>query len=408
MMSRSLVTGIRSILCLLLLFLFATAARFAVAAESGGCRAIGVPVSEVPFTLIGDHIYTEATVNGTGPYRFIVDTGGVNLIDISLVKQLSLRITGREAGHGIGPETVETGKTTIDQLALGKLAFSRQLFYTFDFGQLYAGGGVKMMGMVGAPLFRQYVTCIDFHHNVIDLLDPSKFDPRRAGSSIAMSVKESSITVDGSFDGIPGVFQIDTGSATTVALASPFVAEHQLLKRFPTHVEGSSGGVGGRIREYTVRGKDLVLGAERIPHPITSLAIVSKGQLARSDISGNIGIGALKRYVVTFDFRGKRLFRKSYEPPPADLDSYDRSGMRIEADPEGFRVVSVSQGTPAAEAGLLPGDLIVEVDGQPAGSIDLPAMRDELRKRPEGAVIFLSVKTQDQTRRVRLKLRNLL
>jgi predicted metalloprotease with PDZ domain len=93
----------------------------------------------------------------------------------------------------------------------------------------------------------------------------------------------------------------------------------------------------------------------------------------------------LKRYVVTIDFPGKRLFLKRYETAPADLDTYDRSGMRIETGPTGFRVLSVAAGTPAAEAGLHPGDVIVAIDGRPASSISLPVLCDELGQRFPGA-----------------------
>jgi len=387
--------------------LLATFVSFANAQEDS-CPAIGAPGAEIPFTLIGDHIYTEAHVNGTGPYRFIVDTGGVNLVDVGLAKQLSLRITGSETGHGTGQETVESGKTAVEHLTLGKVTFPGQRFYTYDFGQLYAGGGVKMMGMVGAALFRQYVTCIDFHHQVIDLIERVKFDVGRAGSELAVTTKGSELTVRGSFDGIPGIFQIDTGSPSTVTLATPFVKEHRLLKRFPRHVETSSGGVGGSTYEYVVRGKDLALGAEQIPYPITALAAVSKGNLAKSGLSGIVGIGALKRYVVTFDFPGRRLFLKHYEAALADLDTYDRSGMRVEIQPLGFNVVSVSQGTPSAKAGLHPGDVIVAVDGRPAGSMTLPALRDELRQRPPGTVIKLEIEADGKRRNLAIILRDLL
>jgi len=377
-------------------------------ADQSGCPVTGAPIARIPFRLIGDHIYTEAIVNGEGPYRFIVDTGGVNLIDAGLVRPLSLKIAGTETGHGTGPETVESGETTVEKLALGTASFPSQKFYTFDFQQLYAGGGVKMLGMAGAPLFRPYITCIDFAHNQIELIDKARFDVPRAGVSLPMSIRESEITVRGSFDQVPGVFQIDTGSPTTLTLTAPFVAEHNLLARFPHHVQTSSGGVGGSTPEFMVRGKDLVLGTLRIEHPITALSTATKGNLARTDLSGNIGIGALKRYVVTFDFPGQRLFLKAYEPLPPDLDTYDHSGMRIEAAPSGFRVVSIAEGTPAAEAGLHPGDLIVSVDGKPATSIALPAMREELRQRPSGSVLTLRIKTDDKLRSAHLTLRNLL
>ena len=243
--------------------LFATFVLCAVPAQANRCPTIGTPVAEIPFDLIGDHIYSMATVNGSGPYRFIVDTGGVNLVDATLVERLSLKIAGKEAGHGTGPKAVESGKTTIQRLTLGQATFSGQPFYTFDFAQLYPGGGIKILGMLGAQLLQQYVTCIDFDHKVIDLIEPAKFDARAAGSNVPMSIKESEVTVHGSFDEIPSIFQIDTGSPTTLTLATPFVTQHQLLKRFPKRIETSGGGVGGSIREYSVRGRTSSSGRSR-------------------------------------------------------------------------------------------------------------------------------------------------
>ena len=112
--------------------------------------------------------------------------------------------------------------------------------------------------------------------------------------------------------------------------------------------------------------------------------------------------------MVTLDFPGQRLFLKPYSPAPFDLDTYDRSGLRIEANPAGFRVVSVSYGTPAAEAGLRPGDIILAVNGQPATSITLPSLRDELRQRPPGSVMALEIESEGRRRSLRVILRDLL
>src|SRR5215831_9612644 len=271
--------------------LLATPLCPATDAHSVGCPTRRAPGAVIPFELIGDHIYVSAKVNGSGPYRFIVDTGGVNLVDSSLVKPLSLQITGQETGHGVGAETVESGKTTIDRLDLGNHTFTSEKFYTFDLDQLYPGGGVKMMGMVGAPLFARYATCIDFSRHEIELINPADLDRQPAGTVLPMSTKESVITIHASFDGVPGVFQVDTGSPTTLTLNTPFVTKHDLLSRFPRHVESSSGGVGGSVREYTVRGKNLVLGSLSIVNPITALAVASKGNSARADLAGIIGNG---------------------------------------------------------------------------------------------------------------------
>jgi carboxyl-terminal processing protease len=46
-------------------------------------------------------------------------------------------------------------------------------------------------------------------------------------------------------------------------------------------------------------------------------------------------------------------------------------GVNIRPEPEGMRVTIVHEGTPAETAGLLPGDLILSVDGVPTQGMDL-------------------------------------
>ena len=48
---------------------------------------------------------------------------------------------------------------------------------------------------------------------------------------------------------------------------------------------------------------------------------------------------------------------------PIDLDTFDRSGMWINAQDGGFKVIDVTNSGPADRAGLKKGDVIVAVDG---------------------------------------------
>lgn len=58
-------------------------------------------------------------------------------------------------------------------------------------------------------------------------------------------------------------------------------------------------------------------------------------------------------------------------------------GVQIEEADDGVRVVDVLPGTPADEAGLRPGDVIVEVDGTPAALLSLSDFQS-LMTGPEG------------------------
>jgi S1-C subfamily serine protease len=59
-------------------------------------------------------------------------------------------------------------------------------------------------------------------------------------------------------------------------------------------------------------------------------------------------------------------------------------------------------------SGLRPGDLTAAVDGRPASSITLPAVRDDLQQWPAGSIITLRVITREKARNVAIELRDLL
>lgn len=66
-------------------------------------------------------------------------------------------------------------------------------------------------------------------------------------------------------------------------------------------------------------------------------------------------------------------------------------GVSIHPDAEGIRVAAVMPGTPAAELGLGPGDLIVEVDGMDARELGLHGFIDAMTG-PEGTEVEFVVR----------------
>ena len=79
----------------------------------------------IPFTLINNHVYGQAMVDGKGPYRFIFDTGGVNLVTPTLAKVLGLATTGQFAGSGAGEGTMEVGFTKVAELKVADATIPR-------------------------------------------------------------------------------------------------------------------------------------------------------------------------------------------------------------------------------------------------------------------------------------------
>jgi C-terminal processing protease CtpA/Prc len=88
-----------------------------------------------------------------------------------------------------------------------------------------------------------------------------------------------------------------------------------------------------------------------------------------------------------------------------DLDTFDRSGMWVNASADGLKVIDVTKGGPAEAAGLHKDDVITAVDGKPAGTLFLPDLRKHLRTDAPGTVVTLAIKGKGN---VKLTLRDLI
>jgi hypothetical protein len=343
----------------------------------------------LPFELVSNHIYAHVTIDGKGPYTFVFDTGGVNIVTPEIAKALGLKTEGHLEGRGAGEKTVDFGFTHVDKLALGDASMDNQLFSVFPLDDLYPADGMHMPGMVGYETFRRFVTRIDYGNKTITLIDPKYFDPKDSGAPVKIAFNGNAVIVAGSYDGIPGKFQIDTGSRSALTLDAPFVATNHIGEHAAKSVEAVDGwGVGGASHSRVMRGGPLKIGSiEAAEHPVVGMGIDKKGALADPTISGNIGGGILKRFVVTFDYANNVMYLKPVTETVSDLDSYDRAGSWFNIDSDGFKVIDVTRGGPAEAAGLKVGDVIVAVDGKPVSGSALAALRERLRNAAPGSVV---------------------
>jgi S1-C subfamily serine protease len=150
--------------------------------------------------------------------------------------------------------------------------------------------------------------------------------------------------------------------------------------------------VGGPSRGYVTRGAELAIGPVKIPGVVTSLSTQKKGSFADASYQGNIGGGTLKRFVVTFDYAHQTMYLKALPQPVADVGTFDRSGMWINATEDGFLVNSVSMGGPAEKGGLRKDDVITAIDGKKVAPEALATARALLRTRPVGSMVTLDYK----------------
>jgi carboxyl-terminal processing protease len=77
-------------------------------------------------------------------------------------------------------------------------------------------------------------------------------------------------------------------------------------------------------------------------------------------------------------------------------------GVWLEPAEEGLRVTSVLDGSPAAQAGILPGELVVRAEGRPTAELT-DSQTAALLGGPEGTEITLTVRGEGETREVEVR-----
>ncbi|MBS0320992.1 MAG: aspartyl protease family protein [Proteobacteria bacterium] len=335
----------------------------------------GKPSVDVPFTVLNGHLYLDVKLNGKGPFLMMFDAGGSNVILPETLKALA--VTPPAAAGDAAPAV------TLDALDIGGVRIDKPAFVVAPLAeQLTRIEGVdKVAGIVGYEVFRRMPVRIDYAKGVATLYDPATFRYTGTGAQLSLQFREQIPTVDGSLDGIDGVFAIDTGARTSLTLTRPFADNNNLAAKY--HADGIAvigAGVGGPLRAELARADTLKLGTATVTKPVTLLATATAGPLADPSLAGNVGYGVLRRFNLVFDYPHQMLW---LEPNASDAepDVYDRAGMWIERTKDGIRVVDVMEQSPASDAGVPEDSVITAIDGTPVRNVSL----DEFRKRLKAA-----------------------
>jgi len=360
----------------------------------------------VPFQLLNNHIYAQVTINGKGPFLTIFDTGGHDLLTPDTAKALAVKSEGQSPGTGAGEGVVDTGFARNVTFKIGDLSIDDPSISVIPF-EAPQVEGFSESGMIGFEVFRRFVTQIDYGAKTLTFIDPAKFDPKDAGTPVPFVFYSHIPQARGTFEGIPGKFDIDTGSRVELTLTGPFVAANGLTAKHPKGVAAVDGwGVGGRSKSYITRGSSLTLGSVRVPDVVAGFSTDAKGAFADPSYAGNVGSGLLKGFVVTFDYGHQVMYLKPLPAPVADLGAFDRAGFWINTSPAGFKIVDLTAGGAAQAAGLKVGDEITTVDGAPAASLAISDLRQRLRDQPAGTKVALTVQSAGAARPVTLVLKD--
>jgi predicted aspartyl protease len=279
-------------------------------------------VQTVPLYERSSHVACNVAIDGK-PYTFLLDTGAQSvLLDSSVAKAagfselgaLEVRGASRAGGlHVLYLPRIDIGIAHLDDLVATSIDLRGSL-----------GGVSRLDGILGFPFFASALVELDFAHHTMRFGAPGSFVPRgqRVPLDIDRGLVEAIFRVN---DSLVAPFIVDTGNSGELLLYHPFVATHPGIVPFSSESVANYG-IGGAAVTYRSALDELVLGDVPLYHQVADVVMAEKGAFADRIDAGNVGLGILKNFIVTFDVSNGALYLEKG-------DAFDDGRLRTATPP---------------------------------------------------------------------------
>ncbi|HEY1868919.1 MAG TPA: aspartyl protease family protein [Candidatus Cybelea sp.] len=367
----------------------------------------GKTSTTIPITLGENHVYLDVMLDGKGPYHFIFDSGGSNVVDPEVAKEIGAFGSGSANGSGVGSQTESLSFAHVATLQVGDAVLKDQ---NFAVAPTRTGFGVSagrpVDGLIGWEVLSRYVTTFDYANRQVVLSMPGAATPPAGGHVVPFVFYGTQPQIACTIDAIPAECTIDTGARDTISFMTPFLADHPQIVPATTTAPGVTGfGFGGPSVGKLGRVQRIGIGDLTLTDLVADYSVQKAGALSAPFVGANIGGNLLRRFTVTFDYYNATM---TLVPNAAfnEPDAYERSGLFLVKRAGSVLVIDARPGTPAADAGIARGDVIVAVNGTPASTMMLGDIRG-LFAQPAGSVVTLTLADKSGAQRtVKVTLRD--
>ena len=381
---------------------------------------------KIPFELVNNLIIIEASINGSVPLKFIVDTGVGNVLITSLPngEEIYLNSTRTVSLSGLGEgEPVEAFFADQNFMHIGDVQGKgvEVLVLKEDIFKLSSFMGTFVHGLIGYDLFSKFVVEINYLSKELILYDPEEFEEKfrklpkhRKWHKFPITIEERKPYIDVAFKQRPGVpyiplrLLIDSGSSNAFSLYKVthdeiIVPESNISTLIGVGLSGNVHGYLGRIQKIKL-GDTFIFEEPVVAYP-DSFAIRRAFELG--DRNGSLGGEALRRFKVIFHYQDGYLLVRRNKDFGEDF-YYNISGIEVNTPVPNiplYVVSEVREDSPADEKGIQKGDVIKYVNGEPTARLSLNEILNILQKN-QGSRIRVGVQRDSVYKSYRLRLLN--
>lgn len=438
------------ILCFLFIYVFP------VLGQEGFLFEKNVDKVVIPFKFINNLIFIPIKVNGI-ELNFLLDSGVQETILFSMEdkKEVSFFNVEKITLRGLGSEeSIEGLKSGNNTLEVKGLKYTNHLLYIVldqSFNLSYHIG-IPVNGIIGYNFFKSNLVEINYERKRITVYrDKQKIRKKIENKfqHVPITIERSKPYITGSLVlnavEIPVKLLIDIGNSDALWL---FQNDSKMIKvpekNFEDYLgKGFSGDVEGRralIKKFTMSKFEFYNPIIAFPDTISIRHVTMV-----KDRSGSVGSEILKRFTVVFDYPNQKMFLKkngSFYTP----FSYNKSGIELQhhglqwvqetvrletipivkSDDLSFKksengnnfkykfvlkpiyiIANVRKNSPAALSGLQKGDIVVNINNEPAYQYTLEKINALLKSEEEKWITF-EVERDSQLMKFKFQLLNVL
>lgn len=355
----------------------------------------------IPFKMARDLIIIKLTINGKGPFNFILDSGvGLMLItdpklvdSIDITNKHTIKIAG--LGKGRDYEAYITPPLDVGIPGLTSYDVVAAILKTDHFG-LSGYAGIPIHGLIGYEFFNNLVVKVNFTDSILFVSKPKRARFFGKGARIPITIENRKAYLHSKVV-FPNGKKSDEKLVFDLGAGHPLMLDNEIKKHgMPDKFIAASLGVGltGPIDGFISRLKEVDIGKFRLKDVLVSLPVDSEQTMTEGEKrDGNLGIGILRRFTLIVDYPDSAIYLKPNDAID-DPFEHDMSGLEYYAGGEGgtydhLIVSRVEQGSPADAIGMEPGDEIVEINFKPVNKMTLDQVDAIFRSRPDRSLLLL-------------------
>lgn len=314
----------------------------------------------------------EAKIDGQGPFPFVLDTGGHDILTPAAASALGLALSGHGVSYGAGAGSTPLRYARVKSIALGKAHLDDQSVLVMAMSPILTDRGDKppIAGILGLGVLERFAVTIDPADKTLTLQPFRAFEPPAGAVALPIRFTDDMPLVRAALDGKNGLFGMDTGNSGPLMLFPTWAAKNGLTRYYEAGLPIPEGGVGGMFMAHMALIHSLALGGLAVPgKQLGVLTPHGVGATSNPSEAGNLGTTVWRAFRFTLDYRNQYVYlvpRPHYTPPFPTATGGFRA---VKFAPQAFTVIEVTPNGPAAKVGLRKGEQIVAVDGVKAADL---------------------------------------